>query len=202
MSPKLYYFFSGFSAYDYGTAGIAGNLNLRYSLQLYQRPTNVFSRSVWNNMPPPPVPANPNIVFNILQEDFSSLHLWQSLSRIVLITSIAVDKETILTIDDNGNPVNQEILTDFEIPQTTRTLKEYIFFFPQGELRRVNFKGSGPLSRFDLTVFYQDNQGNLVPLTIQPNFEFNIKIQFERRKARNLLYYINPDKYNKYFEKK
>ena len=25
MSPKLFYFFSGFSAYDYGTAGIAGN---------------------------------------------------------------------------------------------------------------------------------------------------------------------------------
>ena len=50
MSPKLYYFFSGFSAFDYGTAGIAGNLNLRYSLQLYERPTNVFPRSVWNNV--------------------------------------------------------------------------------------------------------------------------------------------------------
>ena len=198
MSPKLFYFFSGFSAYDYGTAGIAGNLDLRYKLQLYQRPTNVFTRPIWNDRP---LPANTNIVFNILQEDFSSLHLWQSLSRIVLITSINIDKEAILTINDQGIPQNQEILTDFEIPQTTRTLKEYIFFFPQGELRRVNFKGSGPLTRFDLSVYYQDNQGDLVPLTIQPNFEFNIKIQLERRKARNLLYYINPDKYNKYFEK-
>ena len=53
MSPKLFYFFSGFSAYDYGTAGIAGNLNLRYKLQLYQRPTNVFPRSIWNNVPNP-----------------------------------------------------------------------------------------------------------------------------------------------------
>ena len=181
--------------------GIAGNLNLRYKLQLYQRPTNVFPRSVWNNLPDP-VPILIHIVFNILQEDFSSLHLWQSLSRIVLITSINIDKEAILTINDQGKPQNQEILTDFEIPQTTRTLKEYIFFFPQGELRRVNFKGSGPLTRFDLSVYYQDNQGNLVPLMIQPNFEFNIKIQFERRKARSLLYYINPDKYNKYFEQK
>lgn len=203
MSAKLFYFFNGFSAKDYKNIGGIGtalvrDARLRYKLQLTENPMNVNARSRWNNIPPA---NNPLIAMNVVPQDYSSLFLWQSLSRIILLTSINIDKEVVLRYDDDGHQLNMEILTDFEIPQTQKGLKEYIFFFPEGELRRMNFKSSGRLDKFDIRVYYQSNNGKIHQLYIQPNFEFSIKMQFERRKARNLLYYINPHKNDKYMLK-
>ena len=115
-------------------------------------------------------------------QDYSSLYAFQQVSRIIIGSSIALVKETVLTIEAGGRPRRFEVLTDFEIPQNSNKMREYIYYYPEGEPRYHNFKDSGEFRFMDLRVFVQFQDLTTVPLVIAPNLEVNVKFQFKRRK--------------------
>jgi len=184
MSNRLFYFFSGFTS--------AFNLNgwntpplgvqpLTYVLQVEPTADTVQTLSQYNGVPTRQV--------NVIQQDYPTLFLWQDLTRIFITTTACVEKEVLLVSGDEGKPNSIEVLTDFEIPQSQQGLREYIFYQPQGNLRYINFKTGGFLDRFDVKVFFQTKDLRTYQLIIPPTFELNIKIEFKRRKAKDLLLY-------------
>lgn len=187
-SKKLFYFLSGFSA-QINVQGFANNPVLTYKLQVKNYLNDDTTDTIGAY---PPVPAR---VYNVVSQDYPSLFLWQTLTRIIITTTIQIEKEVIITRDDQGKVNKQEVLTDFEIPQTQIGLREYIYFYPQGELRWSNFKATGWLDRFDIRLWFQTKDLQIHPVIIPPTFEASMKIEFKRRKAKELLQYT-PDSSN------
>lgn len=188
MNNKLFYFFSGFPA-KYSPDGVTPtNASLTYSLQL---------NSVDNFQQITSVTTLPTGILygNVQKQDYPTLFLWQTLSRIFITTTIQIEKEVLLTKNDEGKTEKLETLTDFEIPQTQQGLREYIYFYPQGELRWSNFKSSGWLDRFDMKIFFQTKDLKVYPIYIPPTFEASIKLEFKRRLSSDLLQYT-PDSAN------
>ena len=194
MSKKLFYFFSGFSAQINTIGGWGGDPRLSYKLQIGNYLNGDTIESVFAY---PPI--DPAMEFNVISQDYPSLFLWQTLTRIIITTSIPIEQEVIVTRDNQGKTNRQAVLTDFEISQTQVGLREYIYFFPQGDLRWSNFKGTGWLDRFDMKVWFQTKDLTIYPIQIPPTFEFSIKIEFKRRKAKELLQYTKDTSEIQYF---
>ncbi len=183
MSNRLFFFFSGFASNftQSGWFAPVGKQPLTYVLQIDPTADSVQTLPAYQ--------ANPQRPVNVIQQDYPSLFLWQSLTRIFITTTVLLEKEVLLISGDQGQPKTIEVLTDFEIPQTQQGLREYIFYQPQGNLRYINFKSTGWLDRFDLKVFFQTKDLQTFQLVIPPTFEMNLKLEFKRRKAHNLLQY-------------
>lgn len=181
MSNKLFYFFSGFPAKYYGITPIAGDVRLNYKLQLYaDQFNNTGAVRTWNHI------ASYNTVK--ITQDYPSLFLWNTLSRVFITSSIALEKEYILVKGDQGSSKKFEILTDFELPDdsSSKGLREYIYVQPT-IIRWINFKSSGQLDKMDLKIYFQTKDLDIYQLYIPPSFEATAKIRFRRRQNRNLL---------------
>ena len=191
MNPKLFYFFAGFNS-KYFQGGAKTPLGVKqptlsHMLQLLNvKADDQVTIPAFNT-----VPAHFVLVEN---QDYSSIHLWQKLSRLLLTTDMPIQSESIGVNDFNGRPFSQTLLTDFEIPPNEAgTAREYIYFYPQGDLRKYNFTANGVLRRMSVRVFYQLNDLSLIPLLIPPGFELTIKLEFQRRLATDLLAYGNQN---------
>lgn len=190
MNKKLFYFFSGFSS-QLSTAGFGGNPNLNYKLQIGNYLNGCTTEDCYIAYLP-----NDAFTYNVISQDYPSLFLWQTLTRIIITTTIQIETETVLTRDNQGRVNRQEVLTDFEIPQTQIGLREYIYFTPEGEPRWMNFKATGWLDRFDVRFFFQTKDLQIYPIIIPPSFEASIKLEFKRRKAKEQLQYsVDGSKY-------
>lgn len=187
MSNKLFYFFSGFPSKYYGSSGIANDTRLTYKLQLYaDQYNNTKVIEQYNNK------ATYDAV--VIQQDYPSLFLWNTLSRVFITSSIALEKEYILTRGDQGQTKKFEILTDFELPDdsSSKGLREYIYVQPT-IIRWINFKSSGQLDKMDLKIYFQTKDLDVYQLVIPPSFECTMKMRFRRRQHRNLLQHtIDP----------
>ncbi len=182
MNNKLFYFFSGFNA-SFSPNGLDNDIRINYTFDVinYLNSNTIITKDYF--APNQTTQAN----YNIIRQDYASLFLWQTLTRILITTTVPMDKEAILTRNNDGQQVKQEIFTDYEIPPTQKGLREYIFFFPQGDVRYSNFKSTGWLDRFDIRIYYQTKDLTIYPVLIPPTFEISLKIEFKRRKSKNLL---------------
>jgi hypothetical protein len=192
MSKKLFYFFSGFSS-QLSTVGFAGNPLLSYKLQIDPSSDNSANINTAGFEPDGITTCNINV------QDYPSAFLWQTLTRLIITTTIPLEKEIVITRNNQGRTERLEVLTDFEIPQTQKGLREYIYFYPQGELRYSNFKSTGWLDRFDLKVYFQTKDLSIYPVLIPPTFEVSLKIEFKRRVALELLQYSQQNPGLQYF---
>lgn len=190
MSNKLFYFFSGFPSKYYGSTGIVLDNRLTYKLQLYaDQYNNTKVIEQWN--------GQDTFDAVCITQDYPSLFLWNTLSRVFITTSIALEKEYILTKGDLGQNKKFEILTDFELPDdsSSKGLREYIYVQPT-IIRWINFKSSGQLDKMDLKIFFQTKDLDVYPLVIPPSFEATMKMRFRRRQHRGLLQHtVQPDSY-------
>lgn len=166
LSPKLFYFFSGFPSMFYS------------NLQEYR--LNLFNfRNDWQ--------GRPN--FHTFYPDFSTITQWQHLSRLIVATTVPVRQEFLGIEGDNGANYTQGMLTDFEIqPSPDGIQQDEIYYFTEVP-RFLNFATVGDLDRFDLTVYFQTKDNRLFPVLLPPGFESTFKVVFKRKKARDHMQY-------------
>lgn len=200
MSSNLFYYFFGFPAGFYGANGIpttldigqpsAGQtvyLNYRLNLNIDTTTLSTLPPFYGNGETNPRIPFYNNV--NTVFQDYSSLTLWQTLTRIIITTDAPVDYENAAVKGTNGTPYTMNILTDYEIPGLdTGEQRQYLYYNAINE-RWLNFKNTGFLDRFNVRVFVQFNNLQTIPLFIPPTFECTIKVGFKRRKSHNLLQY-------------
>lgn len=133
-----------------------------------------------------PDPLKPE-AYQVTPADYPCLSLWQRLSRIVFTTTMPISQESISSNLKTliGQPINQSILTDYEVFPTDQANREYLYFYNQGTPRYVSFEGFGPLRDVKIGIYAEDNQLNVRPLILPPNSEIYLKIQFRRRGLRS-----------------
>jgi hypothetical protein len=185
LNPKLFYFLAGFNSNYFK----GGALNSTTQLQVPDA-VHLLNPINFSYQDPALLP----LTVATFKQDYSSLHNWQQLSRIVFTTAMPIESESVGVNDGDGTNYNQTMLTDFEIqPNANGSARETIYYYPQGENRPYNFTGTGPLRKMSIRVFFQLRDLSLIPLIIAPGFDMTLKLQFKRRQAANLLQYGNTN---------
>jgi hypothetical protein len=196
MSPQLYMFFAGFPTYYYGITGALNDPRLAYDMTIKLDTWKLSQNKTTIN-------GSGTLVTNRLNmkyyPDYTSLHLWQQLSRIFIVSNMPIQFEALASKDDNGVPRTIEMLQDFEIPPNdTGIQKENIYYFAQGPPRFHNFKVTGELRRLDLQFYFQMSDLSIYPINVLPGFEISAKVLLERRLNQHLKMYHTEDPGNRY----
>lgn len=188
LSKKLFYFFSGFNSKYLSVPPLP---NMDYVL-------NIACPIVYDNVVTIPkfsttLPERQMLAF---YQDYSSLYLWTTLTRIILTTNIPIEQENIGVKGGSGVNFQQILLTDFEIvPNKDGAQRDYIFYFADTP-RYQNFTSNGDLRMMDLRVYFQTRDLETFLLDIPPTFELSVKLQFKRRKAKDQLQYSQLNKFS------
>lgn len=130
----------------------------------------------------------------LLEQEYNTLAYWNSFRNLVFVTgSIPVASEYVPTSvfgPNSGSGINnsRQILTDFEpLLQYAGDSRTNLQYYPQGPYRLVNLETNIPLRRFDVQIFWQDNNNVLRPVYLSRGTEATIKFLF-LKKTSNLGY--------------
>jgi hypothetical protein len=144
-------------------------------------------------------------------QEFSSIAYWSPVKSIVFKTSLLnVVPEVIATpviygqdnntystsqiavpgssnyistsYSNNQNAEVLNVLIDHIVPQITGTeYKPYIFYEPTGEYRLTSLYGKVPINQIDISVFWKNFRGDLIPFTLGIGCVASIKILFRKK---------------------
>ncbi len=114
---------------------------------------------------------------------FPMLYLWNSLKNIVFLTgTIPLKYEYLPALNGSGANNFLPILTDFEPNQDLAgETRSNLNYFPQGPYRLIDMNGDVPLTKFDVSIFWQDHNDVLRPLYLLPGTVATIKFLFVKR---------------------
>lgn len=122
---------------------------------------------------------------------------WNSLASIVFLTqSIPVQPEYIpnaAIVTNNGSFQTtakfRPIITDFvpTLEEAGSTRSRFIYY-PSGQFRLIDLQSQLPLRKIDISIYWQDQLGNLYPLYISYNESDTIKLMFIKKSLANYNY--------------
>jgi hypothetical protein len=124
---------------------------------------------------------------NFVQE-FIVVGLWNIFKSLVFITgTVPINGELIPAQDGSGNTIGRRITTDYDplINDTAGQSETILQYYPQGPYRLISLQSNAPLTKFDITVYWQDKNQNLYNLYIPYNNVLTIKILFVRKSVYN-----------------
>lgn len=148
---------------------------------------------------PPVVPSGSPIVqypcYTLYQEE-PTYQQWNPITAIVLTsTSLPVipnntsgsltsndiaSATTTIPVNNNNNTLAIPILTDYS---TEGLYKNFLYYVPTSEYRRLQLFGSTPLTSIDLELYWRDRLGNLNPFLLSSNTTICVKMLFEKKSA-------------------
>lgn len=86
------------------------------------------------------------------------------------------------TYSNNQNAEVLNVLIDHIVPQVIGTeYKPYIHFEPYGEYRLTDLYGKVPVNQIDISVFWKNFRGDLIPFTLGIGCTASIKILFRKK---------------------
>jgi len=199
FNAELYNLFASLPyIYTAGNAVVVSGDNLQMDYQLLLTTgTNVATTS--------PQPYITNIRTNTLYttsindvisvQEYQTLSLWCPIKSLIFKTNLlATAPEIIATpavyengnININGAKQNADILNimiDY-VPQLDKgtEYKPYIFYQPSGEYRLTDLYGKTPVDAIDISVFWKDSFGNLIPFYLSASSSATIKILFRKKR--------------------
>jgi len=148
---------------------------------------------------PPVLPAGSPIVqytCYTLYQEIPTVQQWNPITAIVLTsTSLPVvpnntsgsltandiqSASNTIPVNNNNNTLAIPILTDYS---TEGLYKNFLYYVPTSEYRRLQLYGSTPLTTLDLELYWRDRLGNLNPFLLSSNTTICIKILFEKKSS-------------------
>jgi hypothetical protein len=147
--------------------------------------TNVFSVANQSDYPSFGTPLF--TAYQIFQE-FSTISSWNPIMSIALASNtlpIVPNNEGIPALSINGinqqmsgnNNVSSQVFTDFV---TDGIYKPIVTYTPL-IYRHITLVGDKPISNIDISVFYKNRAGNLIPMRLPAGCSLSIKLLFEKR---------------------
>jgi hypothetical protein len=127
-------------------------------------------------------------------QEYNTLPLWTPLTSIVFKTSLLTTNPEIrgtpVIYSDNNQNINAglqnadilNVLSEHSVPLLTGTeYKPFIYYEPTGEYKLTDLYGRDPIYGIDISVFWRDSFGNLVPFKIGIGSSATIKILFRKK---------------------
>jgi hypothetical protein len=185
FNTPMYALFSSYSADYFGYESIQNGKN--YLINTYNNQgLNVFKV------------ASTGISYIQVFQEYSTAPLWNPVTAVVFCTALipVVPELTAAPViygaggyfQSNGNNSNlTNVLTDFVVPLTLGSeYKPSITYTPQSEFRFIDLFGTSPVSSINVSVFYKNRFGSLIPMTLGAGSSANIKILFRSKEFNNL----------------
>jgi hypothetical protein len=162
----------------------------------FELQTTLFAETNLGLYPPVVPTGSPIVQYNCytLYQEIPTVQQWNPITAIVLTsTSLPVlpnNTSGILTINDiinstttvpvnnNNNTLAIPILTDYS---TEGLYKNFLYYVPTSEYRRLQLYGATPLTSIDLELFWRDRSGALNPFLLSSNTTVCIKMIFEKK---------------------
>jgi hypothetical protein len=123
----------------------------------------------------------------VYTEDYNSIELWFSLSKILITSnSLPIQQEVSPTQNIIGLATGVSnyipIITDF-VPQLdfSNQSRSIAYYVPQGQYRLVDMISEIPLTKLNFNILWQDKNGNIFPLYIDIFQQAELKIAFIRK---------------------
>jgi hypothetical protein len=178
MNPALFQLFSSFpfiiESFD------LTNNNLNVLIQ-----TNTFGGA--NEIQFPPI--NPTYQAIQVVQEYSTIALWSPITSIVFCSNTLPIVPTNIsapavyvngTIFNNGNnSMVEQIITDFV--SDTGFYKPNIVYNPSAQYRLISLTGNRPIYNVDISVFWKDRIGALVPVKLGSGTTATVKILFSKK---------------------
>lgn len=121
-------------------------------------------------------------------QEYVTIGLWNIFKSLVFISgTVPVNAELIPSTDGSGNVIGRRILTDYDplINDKAGQSNSILQYYPQGPYRLISMISSTPLTKFDITLYWQDKSQNLYPLYILFDNVVTIKILFVKKNVYN-----------------
>jgi hypothetical protein len=139
--------------------------------------------------------AVPPTAFDFLQvfQEYSTIQNWCPVAAIVFTTStipvvpnqlsspLVFAEGNILSNTSGNNSNFQLVLTDLEAGELC--YKPNLQYSPTAEYRRLSLTGTSPLSNIQVSVFWRNRLGNLVPFTLGSGGTATVKFLFTKVSA-------------------
>lgn len=175
-----------FSSFPFLIESFNDPFNRNFLLQ-----TNVFAVANQSDYPSFGTPLF--TAYQIFQE-FSTISNWNPIMSIALASNtlpILPNNEGVPSLIINGisqqqsgnNNIQSQVFTDFA---TDGIYKPMITYIPSAEYRRITLVGDKPISNIDISVYYKNRRGNLIPVLLPAGCSITIKLLFEKKQK-----YIN-----------
>jgi hypothetical protein len=136
------------------------------------------------------------VTYNVIEviQEWSTVSAWSPISALVFTTStvpIAANLLSKPTVYIQGNVLGaygnnsnfQQVLTDFV--SDTGFYKPNIVYNPSAEYRLLSMTGNTPLSNFDVSIFWRNNFGELIPFLLGSGCSATLKILFTKKDSVN-----------------
>ena len=203
MNDSLYELFDSIESFKYNVpSSVSANIgNQQHNLLViddlknnyYYPPQNTSQNSaskvltaLSNTTPPGTTTAQP--VFFQIEQQYSSISNWNSLTSVLITTSTLPIIMEGITGRVNSGDQSLPIITDF-IPYNINPgdNRTQILYNPTGPYRMINMISNQPLNRINIKLFWQDKNGQLYPFMIPPSaygktgFSNTMKLLFIRK---------------------
>jgi hypothetical protein len=178
FNPSMYQLFSSFPVIIEGfDAGIGKNVRIV---------TNSLGGSNLVQYPP----TAPLYTGVQIYQEFSTVSLWTPITSIVFTSNTVPVVTTQLsapllffngaTFVGGGNNSNvAQVITDF-IADEAR-YKPTLIYEPSAQYRLIELVGNTPLTTFDVSVYYKNRVGELIPFRLSSGSSATIKVLFSRK---------------------
>ena len=132
-------------------------------------------------------------VFVQMQQEISSIALWNPVASIVFSSSLLPIQSTQTSLPKKGNSDTNfsgngnnsnflNIITDFSIAVDGGSqYRPMLVYNPAAEYRVIDMRSSMNLNKIDIIVFWKDTFGKLHPFELHPGGAANVKILFRRK---------------------
>lgn len=124
-------------------------------------------------------------------QDSPSLPLWFDLKKVILVTNLPINSESVPTINANtggqeGLTSYQPILTDFIVSfETSSDIGTVLNYNPTSQYRLADMSNATPVQSLFFQFYWLDTYSNQHPLLLSPNQVASLKIAFLKKTLYN-----------------
>jgi len=191
INEPLYNLLSGFDIVNVGRPiPNPGNNPLQYRIKMYQKFDNVLTD---------PLAPNNGEYYIIMPSEQVDVAVWNPIKSLVFTSglipllptltsppkSLDTTAGTFSSFGNNSNLATQ--LTDFEVGfSASNTYKQTVNYNPSSEYRLLDIQSDLPLNNIQVSVFWKNLEGVLIPFYLDGGQSGNIKLLFRRKDFNNI----------------
>ena len=134
------------------------------------------------------------ITYTQVFQEYSTISNWTPCAGIVFVSNtipivpnglsapLIFYEGSILNAFSGNNANFAQIITDIETNQNC--YKPNLLYAPTAEYRRISMSGTNPLTNIDVSVFWKNKLGELIPLYLPSGGTATLKFLFEKKGSR------------------
>jgi hypothetical protein len=164
-------------------------LNYEITILNQQGTNQIITPTIYQNVLPVSSSTTQNLFIQTFQE-YSTIVNWTPVESIVFVSNTLPIVSNQLSspviynenqiISGNGNNAKfAQIITD--IVSNEQSYKPNLLYNPTAEYRMVSLTGNRPLTNVDISVFWRNKLGNVIPLNLLSGGSCSLKFLFRKR---------------------